>query len=433
MSCKPTRFLRSLTALSASGLFALVSCNFLSDLTKPFDYSTVMFRGWVRDATRLTPIENATVTFDNGGERTMTDRNGYFTFQNVRTGPHRLALFKNGFEPDTQHIDLTLVPRPDTFYLAAKNEAPAIVRCVALPDTLRSLEDTVSISFAAHDSTGGIARTVIQTGDGRAVEKVWPNAPMAVADSLKFSYPSFGEFEARLLVIGKNADTARKSVRITVPDNRRPLFSLIRLSQDGFNNGEWGFIEIFASDPDNNFHYLTINWGDTSKVEKSFDGAGAHWHTYHFTADTTVQAAIKLVDSAGAMRDTVIRIDIRNASAPILDDRIVYNPSQYLTPIDTVVMIGVKVLDIDSGYVSEIVWMINRDDSPPAAQIFRQSYNPQTGAIGVVGNVFAHQFQTAPLKTTNTVEIVVKDKYGRTSSVYGSLYKAGSLNAGEEH
>jgi hypothetical protein len=75
-------------------------------------------------------------------------------------------------------------------------------------------------------------------------------------------------------------------------------------------------------------------------------------------------------------------------------------------------------------YVPEIVWLINQND-PASAFSARKTYTPQTGKIGDIGNVFAQAFSTDKFKATNIVQIIVKDRLGKTSTVTGSIYKVG--------
>jgi hypothetical protein len=149
---------------------------------------------------------------------------------------------------------------------------------------------------------------------------------------------------------------------------------------------------------------------------------------YNFQKDTTVDISIELFDSLGARTDTTLKgVAVRSLSAPKLDNTIVFIPSPPLTPLDDTVNIGVKVLEINSMYVQEIVWIINPDD-PATIQSVRNTYTSQTGAVNSVGTMFSCDFSTAKLKGTNTVQIVVKDRLGTTSSVLGSLYIAGKPN-----
>jgi hypothetical protein len=423
-SIRHAAIVRLVRRIAAVSFVALTTGNFLCGLMEPFEYTTASYTGWVRDADFDMAIESTTITLDENGPAALSDKNGAFSFGSVRTGAHTFQLTRNDYESDTATIDLTIDPEPDTFFLTRKNVAPSITRFEAFPKQMLSCEDTVRFFFEAWDSTGGITGVAIESDTGRFLEKTWSDAPLTIKDSLRFGYGAPGARTIRLCVTGIRADTSRDSIPLTVPSNRRPRFSLIRFAPDGFINGEWGFIEIYADDPDSNFHYLTITWGDTSKTEKSFDIAGAHWHRYNFPNDTAVIITVGLFDSMGANRDTTLKVQPRNSSAPILDDRIIFDPSQYLAPNDTSVMIGVKIIEIDSMYVPEIVWLINQND-PASAQSARKTYTPETGKISEVGDVFAQAFPTEKLKATNIVQIIVRDRLGKTSTVTGSLYKVG--------
>ena len=427
MGSEPDRhaaFVRLVRRMASALFVAMMAGNFLCGPMEPFEYTTAPCTGRVRDADFGMAIESTTVTLDENGPTALSDKNGAFSFGNVRTGAHTLLFVNPGYESDIEHIDLTLNPKPGTFLLTRKNVAPSIVRFEAFPQPMLSCDDTVTFFIEARDSTGGITAALIESDTGRFLEKTWSDARLTIKDSFSFRYDTPGMRIIRLRIAGIHADTSRDSIPLTVPSNRRPRFSLIRFAPDGFINGEWGFIEIYADDPDTNFHYLTITWGDTSKTEKSFDIAGAHWHRYNFPNDTAVIITLALFDTMGANRDTTLKVQVRNSSAPILDDRIVFDPSQYLAPYDTSVIIGVRIMEIDSMYVPEIVWLINQND-PVSAQSARKTYTPETGKISEVGNVFAQTFSTDKLKATNIVQIIVRDRLGKTSTVIGSLYKVG--------
>jgi hypothetical protein len=427
MGSEPNRHaavVRLVRRMAAVSFVALMTGDFRCDLMEPFEYTTAPCTGLVRDADFGMAIGSTTVTLDENGPTALSDTNGVFSFGSVRTGAHTFRFVKPGYESAIEHIDLTLNPKPGTFLLTRKNAAPSIVRFEAFPNQMSSREDTVRFFVETWDSTGGITAVVIESDTGRFLEKTWPDARLTIKDSFSFRYGAPGMRTVRLRVAGIHADTSRDSIPLTVPSNQRPRFSRIRFSPDGFINGEWGFIEIYADDPDSNFHYLTITWGDTSKIENSFDIAGAHWHRYNFPNDTTVIIAVGLFDSLGANRDTTLKVQPRNSSAPILDDRIIFDPSQYLAPYDTSVIIGVRIMEIDSMYVPEIVWLINQND-PVSAQSARKTYTPEKGKISEVGNVFAQTFSTNTLKATNIVQIIVRDRLGKTSTVTGSLYKVG--------
>jgi hypothetical protein len=407
-----------------AAVLAILSCNFYDDVTRPFEYTTVTYRGMVRDADFGAPIESVSVALDESGPIARTDINGEFCLTGVRTGPHRLGLTNINYETADTTIDLVLDPKPDTISLTRKNAVPKIVRFDASPLPMLSREDTVNFFIEAWDSTGGIDGVAIESDTARSHGKQWLNPQLMIKDSFICTYRTPGSRMVRLSVTGARGDISMDSVLLSVPANQRPRFSLIRLAPDGFINGEWGFLEIYAEDPDSNFSYLTIAWGDTSKTEKSYDIAGAHWHKYQFKSDTTVTVGISVFDSLGAKRDTALTVQVRNSSAPKLDDRIIFDPSQYLSPLDTSVVIGVRILEIDSMYVPEIVWLINQND-PASAFSARKTYTPQTGKIGDIGNVFAQAFSTDKFKATNIVQIIVKDRLGKTSTVTGSIYKVG--------
>jgi hypothetical protein len=417
-----------LTGVAAAiALAAVISCTFLGDLAEPFEYTTVAFQGVVYDSGFNIPLWGANVILASGEQRTATDSSGRFTIAETRTGLHPLIVSKAGYETLSRMIDLTLNPRPDTIRLQRVNAAPVITGFVVDTGALRCIDDTVTFIYSARDSSGGIAASVLDPGKGTPRLRSWSGYPGRISDTLRIVYDSSDTFKAQLTIIGRNNDTIRQSMTLAIPANRRPVFTLLRPSSGGFINGTWGFLEIYSHDPDGNFSSLTIGWGDTAKTEKSTDSAGAHWHKYAFTSDTTVLVTITLFDSSGAKNYSTFAMNVRNTSAPKLDDRIVFSPSQYLIPDDTAVIIGVRVLDIDSGYVAEIIWMINQDD-PLTVQSVRKNYTPQTGVIGPVGNVFANSFGTTRFKGTNFVQILVRDRLGKTSQVIGSFSVAGKPN-----
>ena len=70
--------------------------------------------------------------------------------------------------------------------------------------------------------------------------------PFSISDSVMFVSDSGGSLMVKLTVTGSDGDTAVESLQIILPDNRRPAFSQVRLSQDAFISGIYSFIEVFA-------------------------------------------------------------------------------------------------------------------------------------------------------------------------------------------
>jgi hypothetical protein len=227
-------------------------------------------------------------------------------------------------------------------------------------------------------------------------------------------------------------DTLRTSVDITLdppidtfylsPRYQRPFFSLVRAQPDDFISNVLGYMEIIIIDPDTHFTQVKIDWGDGSDPGSFKLLQNTCWHRYVLAKDSVMNVVVGLFDATGFVGDTELNVPVSVASPPLLDGKIFFEPSNYLAPYDDSVVIGVRIVQIE-GWPSEIVWIINEHD--PQAILKRMYYNEQTGAIGPIGDVFVFRFPTATLKGTNEVQIIVSDRYGNTSSVFGNFYIAG--------
>jgi hypothetical protein len=425
------RRFRGTAAAVASALAIFTSCGFMDNLNKPFEYTAVTCWFVVMDSTFNRPIKGAAVVLDGVARDATTDSNGLVNLSEIRTGTHTVAVIRDLYKPITDTIDLTLEPQRDTLRLVRYNVKPTIESFFINPANLVTTADTAVFICKAFDSSGGgIAKIIIATGKGDAsIEKNYDSTTYYVNDTVKFLYDSVGKYRVHLTVMDKNSELTKDTILVTVPDNDRPTFSELRFSTDGFINGKWEYIQFKVSDTDTNFSYLTINWGDTSQTYTSTDTTGAaHWHMYNFSTTTTVNIAIQLFDRMGARTDTTLSgVVVRTFSPPKLDNSILFVPSPPLTPLDDTVHIGVKVLEINSMYVQEIDWILNPED-PATIQSVRKTFTSQTGAVSPTGTEFFCDFSTAKLKSTNIVQIVVKDRLQTSSSVLGSLYIAGKPN-----
>jgi hypothetical protein len=412
----------SLAVCTSVLLFA--TCDFVNKLNEPFKYSMVNLSGVVWDSAFNQPVKGARVSIDGTAQPDSSDSKGAFTIDGVRTGEHTLTVYRAGYDGASRNLDVTLRSEPFTLGLPRTEMAPTITEFSINTNAIKCIEDTVVFHFIAWDSSGGIDTVRIDPGMGRGVLKMtWGKTQYYIDDSLKFAYDSAKTYYPKLTVIGAKGDTSKKNASVTIPSNHCPVFTLLRIAPEGFINGKWGYVEVYISDPDNDFDYLSIDWGDTAAIEISPD-TGVHWHEYNYSSNTFVNITIRLFDKSGAMTDTTIRTLVRSHSAPVLDNAIVFTPSQNLWPTDDSVTIEVKVLEIDGSYVSEIDWIINQDDTA-SVEAARVPYTPTTGAIGPYGNAFRHSFPTAKLKGTNEVDITVVDRSLFTSDVRGTFYIAG--------
>lgn len=412
---------KAVFAASAVLFLMVCSCNFIKDPWTPFQYSTADISGTVYDAVFKKPMPGVNVRISGTSEKAVTGADGSFLIENVRTGKFWLVFTNSLFKTDSERIQVKLTGNDEEYFIKRKEQPPEITSFSFSPVNPLSCDEPLTIRFSAVDSTGGISGFRLSSPAGERMQYRMGASPFSISDSVVFVSDSGGNLMVELTVTGSDGDSTVESLQITLPDNRRPVFSQVRLSQDAFISGIYSFIEVFARDPDGDFSHVVINWGDAGTVQ-STDTAGVYWHKYTVSDDTTFQVSILLFDKYGASRDTVIPVRVR-FSAPVLDDNLLFVPSQYLSPEDKEVKIGVRVLEIE-GWVSEIVWIINQND-PDAFLFSRANYDSLTGVIGDIGNVFVNQFPTDKLKGTNFVQISVSDRYGNRTTVVGSFFMAG--------
>jgi hypothetical protein len=432
---KPARYRIAISCIVPMAL----SCTGISDALKTFTSSSVTIQGVVCDTSRggVLPLAGAFVAIDGQQKTATTDSGGLFVMHEVKTGPSVvLSVRASGFYPFEKRMDVRVNPVPDTTVLKPLYDPPRITRMSSNSASLFALTDTVKIVCEAADSSGGIARMVFDGGDGRTVEKaVSPVAPSA-RDSCALVFARPGAFQGRVVVIGARNDSAADTLNIVVPKTRRAAIYLVRPQAEGFISAEYGFLEVFVSDPDGNFSRIKINWGDGSGPDSNFTpvrvGGDSSlstimrivcWHRFVVKADSVMTVRVMVFDTTGFFRESIAGVSVSVASLPLLDGKIFFEPSQYLAPFDDSIVIGVRILEIE-GWASEIVWIVNEND-PESLLYKRSAYDDLTGAIGPVGNVFAFRFSTEKLKAVNDVHIIVSDRYGNKSDVLGSFYMVG--------
>jgi hypothetical protein len=412
------------------------SCDYLKKINQPVEYSTAIFKGVVWDSVFNRPVKGAVVTIENGDVPPCTsDANGAFVFERkVRTGSHRFSIVKSGFNECTGEVTVTLNPDNYIVNITRAEAAPSIENFIGDLNFVKCIDDTVIFRYRAWDSTGGITGIKIDPGNGSNLSKAYGNGTFFVNDSVKFVYDTAGTFTATLTVIGDKSDESTLKTQVMIPQNHRPVFTSIEMPPDGFLNGEWGYLQIYANDPDSspakNFDFLTIDWGDVdyNKIDLSTASNGEpQWHQYNFAGIVRVTIKVRLNDKLGATADTTLSVLVKTHQAPLLDNSIVFDPPMP-GPGDDSIHIGVKVLQIDSSYVSEIDWVVNPDDTASVLTA-RKNYNSTTGNItSVIGNVFANSFSTAKLKAINEVTIMVYDRMKKSSSIRGTFLVAGKPN-----
>lgn len=403
-------------------MISSISCNYVDSYFRSFENSRVTFSGNVLDSEFSVPVENVMVTLYVGDETYISTTNGVgdFLFENVITGNGKLN-FKHALYQDTiANVAIHLYPDYSRHLLRKKNVVPDVMLITFKPDTLVACDQALEFYFAAEDSTGGIEKIIISIDSMHIFSKSYEQ--YIIYDSFPYRFLSPGNYVVNMTVIGSNADTSNAAIPLLTPENRSPHITHIRTGEDGFISNEFGYYEIEIHDPDNNFSHLSIDWGDASPVERVKDTADAHWHKYNVLIDTTFNVLVSVVDSAGASEDTLIRCDVHLPTAPILDTRVVCEPSQYLLPEDTTVTLGVNILGFE-GSIAEIIWFVNR--YTPVEKMARLRSSPEREIVGEDGGIVVYTFSTSKFKAINDVEIIVIDSNGKQSKVIGTLYMAG--------
>jgi hypothetical protein len=265
------------------------------------------------------------------------------------------------------------------------------------------------------------------TGSTERLEHLFNPPVYALRDTFTFACSSEDisrdTFYARLEIIDARGDTTAQSLSLSVSRSRRPTFTLIRTGSKGFITGEWENLQINVDDPDSIFTHLSIDWGDGSDTVTSSALDGTYWHTY-LVANQKMPVTLRLFGEGGLLNDTLLYLQVKKINPPLLDNKLFFKPCQYCAPHDTVILIGVRILEINDNWVHQIIWTVNENDPPSFYQ--RVEYDTTTGAISdSIGDLFVYQFSTEGFKGTNIVEVRVVDNAGNSSTVSGTFYIAG--------
>ena len=382
----------------------------------------------MRDSLSGGPIENAAVAIDERDRTAATDSAGRFRCADVATGKTAIAISAPGYETLHAALDVTLEPSEETYKLTRADAPPVIDTLIIDTASKRFFDDPVKIVFSANDSSGGITNTALlidDTGSTRRLEHRFNPPVYALHDTFTFAYSSEDAFHARLEIIDARGDTTAQSLRLPVSGSRRPSFALLRTSLEGFISGEPGYLQIIINDIDGICSHLSIDWGDGGDSTTAFGLQGTYWHTYP-AENSVMPVTVTLFGKEGVLNDTLLYLPVKKINPPLLDNKLFFKPCQFCAPQDSVIIIGVRILEIRDNYVKQIIWTVNENDQPPALAREYVEYNSTTGAISdSIGNLFVHQFSTAGFKGTNIVEVRVVDNAGYSSTVSGSFYLAG--------
>ncbi len=407
--------------LSVIGL--MVSCGRLIDAVRPFSPSTVSVAGVVIDSTFNVPIGTAMVQLVNTTSSTTADVAGHFQLGSVATGKHELMIAAPGYDTLITPLEVTL-DQPEVIRRLSRTDAPPEIGILHI-DTAdhKFLSDTLTITFSASDSTGGII-AVNLTFDDTAVSADNPivfNQPVyTVQDSFMVCCFSPGSYSGTISIFGERNDTTTKTVTLELSQPRKPGTALLRTGPEGFITGKPGYLQIIFNDPDSVMNYYTIDWGDESDQVTSYDLSGTFWHVY--TIEQTVTILVRMFGSDGVIDSVRLEKNVIKIKPPTLDNNLTFLPSQYLAPHDSVMLIGVRVLDIKDDSVKQIIWVVNENDPLPAFAYYRDT----TGAhIDSLHNLLVHEFSTAGFKGTNVVEVRVVDGDNNSSTAAGTFYIAG--------
>lgn len=430
---RPLNNASALAGPAAAIVFLLmqVFCDRLIDPFRPFSHSTATLRGSVRDNVTAAEIEDAVVTVDGTDLSATTDNAGTFRLSGVPTGKASITITSDEYHTFHSTVDVTLEPPGRDYRLARVVRPPAVGAVIVDTGSMRFFDDSLTVVFKAADSFGGITKAVLHTGDtagGEQLEMLFDPPVDDVVDSFTFAYSSRDTsretFHARLMIIDARGDTGVDSFTVLISKPRRPTFALIRTGPKGFITGEWENLQVNVADPDSLFSRLSIDWGDGSDTVTSQALERPYWHKYQ-VADPQMPVTIRLFGKGGLLNETLLYLPVKKISPPLLDNKLFFKPSQYCAPHDSVILIGVRILEIKDDYAAQIIWIVNEND-PPSFAYHRDSLGAETGAISdSIGNLFVHRFSTAGFKGTNIVEVRVVDNADNSGTVSGTFFITG--------
>ena len=414
--------------LLSVSIVAFLSCNRFVDSLRPFSPSTVTVTGHIIDGVSQKPVKNAGIIVVDGDISAVTDSEGLFHLRNVTTGDHELRITASGYDMLESGLDVTLDTPRNSYYLNRTNLPPKIESVFIDTADRKFLEDTLTLTFSATDSTGGIIAVALSVDDSLSpVEKEIPftEPVFSVHDSFTLCGLTAGKHTATLRIVGAGNDTTADTVTFDLSKPRKPSFALLRTGTEGFIVGKPGYLQIAVTDADSVVTHITIDWGDGSEISTSFALQGTYWHSY---TDEQPAAIIVSVFTDDAVIDSTLNLDVLRIDPPLLDNNLRFIPSQYLAPHDSTLLIVVRVLEIKDDWVKQIIWIVNEND-PSAFAYHRDTLSMESGAVSdTTENMFFHEFPTAQFKGTNIVEVRVVDGDDNSSTVSGTFFIAGKGN-----
>ena len=414
------------TAILCLVVVLLLSCHRFVDSLRPFSPSTVTVSGLVIDSISGKTIEMATVLIVNDDVTSTTDAEGYYRFRNVTTGEHEVRITATGYDTLESVLDVTLDPPQYSYQLIRTNVPPRFDSVYVDTADQQFLNDTLTITFSANDSTGGITAVTLFCDDGLAgIEKevLFDQPVYSVHDSFSLCCFPAGTWTASLRLIGEHHDTTVKTLTLNLSKPQKPSFALLRTGTDGFIVDKPGYLQVIVSDPDSVVTHMTIDWDDGTGEVTSYALQGTYWHVY--TKEQPVRIAVFLHGNDGHIDSTRLELDIIKINPPRLDNNLRFLPSQYLAPHDSTVLILVRVLEIKDNLVKQIIWIVNEND-PSAFAYHRDTLSVRIDTAGdTIGTTFFHEFPTAQFKGTNIVEVRVVDGDDNSSTVSGTFFIAG--------
>jgi hypothetical protein len=453
-------------------VLAGLGCQMMSDLTSSEEADTSGINGIVLDSRTEAPVEGVVVLLD--GKQVVTDVEGGFYFNNVKTGPQKLTLFRSDIVRKTESVNVGLEEQTVILHAERKNTPPYIVSFYSTVDsTLRSFNDSVDLYFQLEDTTAlpgsfldykiitGFADTF--TSLARIGEQIHFRqnftAPSGIAVDTTALLGTAIAIK-KLLLVESSEGNDTQSISFNVISNYAPRILMVRDSfEDPSLKGFWakdynvrpGDVDITFRDQDRNIKRLWIEWKDSS---------GSISHTEHEPAwrvtDSDILShvykqagyydiCIKIIDYYGAadslakliyvtpvnrmkiaqeFKDTDIIIGNNPDSIRIWLR--VENASNYIDRI----VVSFDTLSIDT-FIQTIYTDTSIYDSTWTDSVFYRAdlifpYGPITGnANEGINPEFELAIPTAsmPANYVNTISVWVADSLGHSDQIIYSILK----------